>query len=270
MVIDEPDAYELDDMDEHDIGIFEPGSHFESTMDWSKFSTVLLMVLLGWVTMFGFTAVLMIPLVGFMGLEAILYDPWALLLLTVAEFGFIFPIYRYIKKEGITLRSVGIKNLGSSVDILLGFGVGLLMLGANLAISYLMSQVIPNVGGDELGFYPPEGQVEQVIWVSLWTFAMFAIVGFSEEIAFRGFLQRRMEMYYKDKGSQNYKHIALILTSFIFAAIHLDIIGLGTRFLLGMFMGYLAQRRKYSIIGPTVAHGVNNSAVVIFALLLGP
>jgi len=74
-------------------------------------------------------------------------------------------------------------------------------------------------------------------------------------------------MYYREKGSQNYKQLALVITSFIFAAIHLDMIGLFTRFVLGLFLGYLAQKRNYSIIGPTVAHGINNSAVVILALL---
>ena len=152
-------------------------------------------------------------------------------------------------------------------DIALGIGVGFLMLGANLVISYYMSQLLPDLGGDELFFFPPSGEFEKLLWVSAWTIAMFAIVGFSEEIVFRGFLQRRMEMYYKEKGAQNYKLLALVITSFIFAAIHLDLIGLFTRFVLGLFLGYLAQKRNYSIIGPTVAHGLNNSAVVILALL---
>jgi len=189
--------------------------------------------------------------------------------MTVAEFGFIIPIYWYVKKEKISFRSIGIKNLTSVKDIGLGFIVGFVMLGANLVISYFMYEFFPNLGGDEVVFNPPVEQTERLLWVSLWTIAMFAIVGFSEEIAFRGFLQRRMEMYYRQKGSHNYKLLALVITSFIFSAIHLDLGGLGTRFVLGILLGYLAQKRKYSIIGPTIAHGVNNSAVVILALLFG-
>lgn len=267
MVIDEPDAYEIEDMDESGIGIFEPGSYFERVMDWSKFSRVLLMVLAGWGMMFLLTALLMIPLLGLVGFYGLLTNPWALLAMTVAEFGFIIPVYYYIKKEGLSLKSVGFKKLTSIKDIGLGLIVGLVMLASNLIISYFMTLTTPDVGGDELFFIPPDGAIDKIIWVALWTFAMFAIVGFSEEIVFRGFLQRRMEMYYKDKGSKNFKMIALILTSFIFSAVHLDIVGFGTRFVLGMLLGYLAQRRKYAIIGPTVAHGVNNSAVVIFAVL---
>ncbi|MHA1420884.1 MAG: lysostaphin resistance A-like protein [Candidatus Thorarchaeota archaeon] len=268
MVIEEPDAYELDDLDEPGIGIFEPGSHFERIMDWSKFSQVLLMVLLGWVCMFALTAVLMVPLIGIFGLFGLLTDPWALLIMTVAEFGFIIPIFYYIKKEGITIRSVGLKNFASIKDLGLGFIIGLIMLGSNLIISYFMSIFLPDVGGDELFFVPPEGELDKIIWVSLWTIAMFVIVGFSEELVFRGFLQRRMEMFYRNKGTQNYKMIALLLTSLIFAAIHLDIYGMGTRFVLGLLLGYLAQRRKYSLLGPTVAHGVNNSAIIILTFFL--
>lgn len=267
MVIDEPDAYELDDLDEPGIGIFVPGTHFERIMDWSKFSQVLFMVLLGWVCLFILTFILMIPLLGLVGFYGILNNPWALLVLTIAEFGFIIPIFFYVKREGITFRSVGLKNLTSVKDIGLGLLIGGLMLGSNLVISYFMSLLLPGISGDEQAFTPPEGQLDQIIWVSLWTIAMFTVVGFSEELVFRGFLQRRMEMYYKDKGSQNYKMIALILTSFIFSAIHLEILGLGTRFVLGLFLGYLAQKRKYSIIGPAVAHGVNNAAVVWLILL---
>jgi membrane protease YdiL (CAAX protease family) len=267
MAIDDPDAYELDDLDEPGIGIFEPGSHFERVMDWSKFSKVLLMVFLGWVCMFILTVIIMVPLIGLVGIYGIISDPWALLIMTIAEFGFVIPIFRYVKKEGITIRSIGLKNFTSFKDMGLGLLFGLLMLGANLIISYFMSFFIPEVGGDEVAFSPPDGELNRIIWLSLWTIAMFAVVGFSEEVVFRGFLQRRMEMYYRDKGSQNYKMIALLFTSFIFAAVHLDIIGLGTRFVLGLFLGYLAQRRKYSLIGPIFAHGLNNSAVIFLALL---
>ncbi len=267
MAIDDPDAFEIEDMDEVGIGIFEPGSHFERYMDWNRFSHVLFLVMAGWVMMFVLTVIIMIPLIGVVGVYGLISNPWALLILTLAEFGFIIPIYRYVKKEGISFRSIGLKNMLSMKDIGLGVVVGFLMLGANLVISYFMTQLIPGLEGDDLFFNPPDGEIERLIWVPLWTVAMFAIVGFSEEIVFRGFLQRRMEMYYREKGSQNYKLLALVITSFIFAAIHLDIIGLFTRFVLGLFLGYLAQKRNYSIIGPTVAHGINNSAVVILALL---
>lgn len=269
MVIDDPDYYELDDMDEPGIGIFEPGSQFERIMDWSKFSQVLFMVLLGWGLLFILTALIMIPLWGLIGFYGILSNPWALLIMTVAEFGFIVPVIYYIRKEGLSLRSVGFKNWTSIKDIVLGLFIGLVMLASNLVISYFMSLYAPDIGGDEQIFFPPADELGKIIWVALWTLAMFVVVGFSEEVVFRGFLQRRMEMYYREKGSSNYKLIALLITSAIFSAIHLDPIGFGTRLVLGILLGYLAQKRNYTIVGPMIAHGVNNSAVVILAVLFG-
>lgn len=268
MVMEDPDALELDDLDKPGIEIFEPGSVFETNMDWSNFIHVIFMVLLGWGTMFALTVAIMIPLMGLIGLMGILTDPWAMLILSVAEFGFIIPIVYYVRRRKLPLRTIGLKNFTSSKDIISGFIVGFLMLGSNLIISYIMSFYMPDLGGDELFFVPPEGELAKILWVSLWTVSMFVIVGFSEEIVFRGFLQRRMEMFYRQRGSENYKLTALIITSAIFALIHLDLIGLGTRFILGLFLGYLAQKRNYAIIGPAIAHGVNNSAVVILAVML--
>ncbi len=265
MVIDEPDAFELEE-DEGGIGLFEPGSYFERNMDWSKFSRVLFVVAAGWGMMFVLTIIIMVPLIGAIGLYGVLTNPWALIILTLATFGFLIPIYRYVKKEGISFRSIGLKNMLSSKDIALGIVVGFLMLGANLVISYFMDQFIPGLEGGGLFDNAPPGQIDRLILAAFWTVTMFAIVGLSEEIVFRGFLQRRMEMYYRGKGSQNYKLRALVITSLIFSAIHLDIIGFGIRFVLGLFLGYLAQKRNYSIIGPTVAHGINNSAVAILEL----
>lgn len=267
MVMEDPDALELDDLEEPDIGIFEPGTVFETNMDWSNFTHVIFMVLLGWGTMFVFTVVIMLPLMALIGIMGILTDPWALLILSVAEFGFIVPVVYYVRNRNLPLRTIGLKNFTSLKDIILGFIVGFLMLGSNFIISYIMSFYLPDLGGDELFFVPPESEIGKIVWVSLWTISMFIVVGFSEEIVFRGFLQRRMEMFYRQRGTENYKMTALVLTSIIFAAIHLDLIGLGTRFVLGLFLGYLAQKRNYSIIGPAIAHGVNNSAVVILAVL---
>ncbi len=268
MVIDEPDSYELENADETDIGIFEPGTVLEGDMDWKHFSRVLLIVSCGWVLMFILEAILVVPVITYIGVNAIYTDPWVLIYLSIAEVGFIFPVVVYLNNRGLRLRSVGIKNMSSMKNILFGIVVGIAMFGANIIISYLMTILAPQItSGDEVLFVIPQENLIG-IWLALWTIVMFMIVAFSEELIFRGFLQRRMEMFYKGRGSKHYKIIALVLTSIVFAVIHLDIFGLATRFVLGLFLGYLAQKRNYSIIGPTIAHGINNS-VVIFLVALG-
>ena len=71
-------------------------------------------------------------------------------------------------------------------------------------------------------------------------------------------------MFFRER-SRHYEILALVFTSFIFAALHLDLIGLPSRFVLGMFLGALAKWRGYSIVAPSVAHGFNNAAVIILA-----
>jgi membrane protease YdiL (CAAX protease family) len=209
---------------------------------------------------------MMIPMMalGLIDLFSIeIFKPWSMLILTGAEFGFLItPVY-YIRKHGLKLRSLGIKDMLSPTNMLLGIVVGILMIGGNLLISWIITDAfqIP-VAGDEALFAAVD-----IFELAGWIIVMFVAVGFTEELIFRGFLQRRMELYFRGKGS-NAGIKALVITSFIFAAIHLDLIGLPTRFMLGMFLGYLAQKTKYSMIGPTIAHGLNNAFVVVLATLL--
>ncbi|MHA2163832.1 MAG: CPBP family intramembrane glutamic endopeptidase, partial [Candidatus Thorarchaeota archaeon] len=213
-----------------------------------------------------FTIVLIIPMMalGLIGIDIytfeIYFAPYAFLFLSLTELGFIIPPIWYIRKHDLSLKAIGLKFPEPLKDILLGLVVGVLMLAANFVITWAISvgTGVPLVGDESL--FGSNDTVEIISWVLI----MFLVIGFSEELIFRGFLQRRMEIYLREK-TLSYKGFALIITSIIFSAMHLDIIGLPTRFVLGMFLGYLAQKRKYSILGPTVAHGFNNAAIVVLA-----
>ncbi|RDE14126.1 MAG: hypothetical protein C4K48_07350 [Candidatus Thorarchaeota archaeon] len=266
MVIDDPDTIEEEDK-EQGIDIYEPGAFVERSIEPSKLTSILLVVLAGWLLMFAIEIIIMIPMIFTIGVNGVLTDPWALIILTAAEVGFVVPPLWYVKKHSISIKSLGIRNMTSIPDIGLGFVFGITMLGANLLISWIIEIAVPSSGGDVSILFPPGG-TGLYIWLVAWVFAMFVLVGFTEELIFRGFLQRRLEIIYRTKQSKNFRLIALVITSFIFAVVHLDPIGLPTRFVLGLFLGYLAQRRSYSILGPTVAHGFNNSMVIILALLM--
>lgn len=81
------------------------------------------------------------------------------------------------------------------------------------------------------------------------------LAGFSEELFFRGTVQRVMET------TPINKHIAVWLTAFIFSSIHLQFFGFFPRLLLGAFFGYLAVWSG-SIWLPVIAHILNNSFAV--------
>ncbi|MHA2076092.1 MAG: CPBP family intramembrane glutamic endopeptidase [Candidatus Thorarchaeota archaeon] len=265
--MDDPDDFELEEAE--GIGIFEPGTQIERDVEKGQMIGVLGLTGLGMVLLVVFTFIIMIPLTMIPGLivvdfytMAVYIDPLALLLLTTGEIAFVIPPLYYVRKHGLPISSIGIKNMLSGIDIGLGIAFGVLMVGSNIAISWFVNEFTgPVTSGEELLI--ARNPTELVLWIIV----MFVLVGFTEEVLFRGFLQRRMDIYFRSRKNSNYKLMSLIITSFIFAVIHLDMIGLPARFILGMFLGDLAQRRNYNIVGPTVAHGFNNALVVVLVSL---
>jgi len=255
------------EMDEHQgIDIFVPGALVEREVDGNRLFRVLLLVGAGFALVIAATFVLTIFLLaaGLIVIDytsfAIYFGPWAFLILSITSIGFIVPPIVDAKRRGMPLGDIGIKSDSPVFDVLLGLLIGGVMLTLNFIVTYLINSTIgiPDDGSGDM--FLASDPMELVAWVVV----MFVIIGFSEELLFRGFLQRRMEIHFRPKN-KNYRFWALVITSFIFAAVHLDLIGIPVRFMLGVFLGYLAQERKYSILAPTVAHGFNNAAVVILA-----
>lgn len=82
------------------------------------------------------------------------------------------------------------------------------------------------------------------------------LAGFSEELFFRGALQRLLTV-----GGRNI-HLMIWVTAFVFSAFHLQFYGFVPRLLLGAFFGYLLCWTG-SLWLPILIHAVNNSIVVI-------
>ncbi len=89
--------------------------------------------------------------------------------------------------------------------------------------------------------------------VSLLIVAVLA--AFSEEIFFRGALQRLLA-----SGPLS-SHVAIWLTAFIFSAFHMQFYGFFPRLLLGAYFGYLLWWSR-SLWIPVIAHTFNNGMVV--------
>jgi membrane protease YdiL (CAAX protease family) len=93
-------------------------------------------------------------------------------------------------------------------------------------------------------------------------FVVAFMAGLSEEIFFRGFIQR---LFIENKLNH---HIAIWLTAILFSAIHLQFFGFIPRVLLGAVLGYLyfySGNLWLSII----AHTVNNGFAVVMAYVTG-
>lgn len=92
-------------------------------------------------------------------------------------------------------------------------------------------------------------------------FLMIAILpAIGEELFFRGALQQIFSSWFKNA------HLAIIVTSVLFSALHLQFFGFLPRFLLGMMFGYLFFWSR-SLWLPIFAHFVNNGAAVTVAFL---
>lgn len=91
--------------------------------------------------------------------------------------------------------------------------------------------------------------------------AEIAVVGllvpFSEELFFRGTLQRTLA-----SGKGVSPHLAIWVTAFIFSAVHFQFFGFFTRLMLGVFFGYLVWWTG-SLWSSVFCHALNNSIVVI-------
>ena len=91
---------------------------------------------------------------------------------------------------------------------------------------------------------------------------MIAIIpAIGEELFFRGMLQRLLREWFKNA------HIAILVTSVFFAAIHLQFYGFLPRMMLGMLFGYLLEWTG-SIWVPICAHFLNNGSAVVISFLI--
>lgn len=91
-------------------------------------------------------------------------------------------------------------------------------------------------------------------------FMIALLPAFAEEILFRGTLASLL------KSATRNVHVAVFISAFIFAAIHLQFYGFLPRFLLGMALGYLFFWSG-SLWLPVVAHFTNNFLSVIVEFL---
>ncbi|MFM8432844.1 MAG: lysostaphin resistance A-like protein [Bacteroidota bacterium] len=81
-----------------------------------------------------------------------------------------------------------------------------------------------------------------------------------EELVFRGVLQRLFNELVRNR------HAAVILTAFVFSAIHMQFYGFLPRFVLGLLLGYLTVWSGSLWLSVT-AHFVNNAGAVLMSFL---
>jgi len=100
------------------------------------------------------------------------------------------------------------------------------------------------------------------IWELFYTILVIAVVpAIGEELLFRGYLQQKLGNWLSNP------HTAILITAFLFSAIHFHFQGMIPRFVLGVLLGYLFYWSN-SLWLPILAHFVNNAQAVIFSFPL--
>ncbi|TFF93083.1 MAG: CPBP family intramembrane metalloprotease [Promethearchaeota archaeon] len=136
--------------------------------------------------------------------------------------------------------------------------------------------LFPNVSVDSSSQIDPTGSAN-LIEIILLVIVMLAIVGPSEEIAFRGYMQKGLVRNVGDKAG-------LFITALIFTGMHLPatfililispisfiinlILMFFPYFAISILLGYLFHTRNENLTAPITLHGVYNSITVIFGFL---
>lgn len=172
---------------------------------------------------------------------------------------FITPVLLYAYLTNFDFKFTGITRQ----DIILVFAIMLLitpfitlLLEWNMKIPLPESLLVFNANSAAI--------VEAFLKMStisdlIYTLLVIAVVpAIGEELVFRGYLQQNIQ-----KWGQNI-HVAIIITAFLFSAIHLEFQAFIPRFVLGILLGYLYYWSG-SLWLPILAHFANNAQGVIFS-----
>lgn len=98
----------------------------------------------------------------------------------------------------------------------------------------------------------------KALLINLFLIAVIPAIG--EELFFRGVLQKTFTSWFKNA------HLAILITSILFSALHMQFFGFLPRMMLGLLFGYYFYWSR-SLWLPIFAHFVNNGAAVIVAFL---
>ena len=87
-----------------------------------------------------------------------------------------------------------------------------------------------------------------------------ALAAVSEELLFRSVIQKALIKLFKNA------HVAIIVTAFVFSAVHMDFFGFFPRAILGVMLGYMFWLSD-SIFPSMLMHFVNNATIVMLYYL---
>lgn len=133
-------------------------------------------------------------------------------------------------------------------------GLSLQRIAIQVPIQVLVGLTGIGFGLVEYQILNPESIIPALTWESIWLPALIFLVttGFTEELVFRGMIQRGS---LEAMGSWG-----LVYTAAVFSALHISYLSWqqwGFAFLTGLFFGWIVKRTG-SICGVSLSHGITN------------
>lgn len=174
--------------------------------------------------------------------------------IALAEAVYILPVVLIFAVRGISWKSLGFGKFSLST---LGLGCGLLLGGYLITLlhNYILHILGIDTQGDQI--YKAFSQIRSPFWLMVTGAVIAPLV---EEIFFRGFLFQGFR--------QKYGWVrAILLSSLVFAAAHLELVAFIPTFLLGCVLAYIYHRSN-SLWPGIIFHAAFNSFSLIAVYLM--
>ncbi len=169
-------------------------------------------------------------------------------MLTVVVFAWWCTGSPFRERIGITAPRVSVRD---AVTLILAGGVP-------FALAIGVAMCLPSMGGADavVAVWTDSSAIESIVWVVV--IGLFP--GVVEEMLFRGMIQRSFRRRYSPV-------VAILLTSFLFALLHIDPPAMGLAFTLGLWLGVVAWRTG-SIVLTVLTHLIINSGWNVAQLVI--
>jgi len=225
-----------------------------------------------------------------------LVSPYFIIITSFVELVFILipALYvgKYLQKPTLNNRLIllgftkkGFNKTKLVKEILIGLGFAVVGVTLVLSVTFLMEIILNLIFGYEIiqDFFGNAGEVDAMIAfadplsIFLLAIVMILIIGTTEEVLFRGFLQKGLV---RSLG----KSWGIVITALIFSLIHLIAIFLAPGspiifiisflfnffpfFAISLLLGLLYNWRKENLIAVMITHGVYNALTIILAYIV--